>query len=174
MRICTILLLLAALLFSGCQAQNAMETVTDEPALQVSASMMQAVYVLPQEASLAVMGSQDGGSVYLCDGYTVTVQTLPGGDLDETLRKTTGFSARELTLMETTQDGYDQVQCAWSAASEEGEQVGRLKLLSDGAYHYVITCVAPARDAQQMLPVWQDLFGSFRLVSPEEDLYTGS
>ena len=39
MRICTILLL-AALLFSGCQAQNTMETVADEPALQASAPMM--------------------------------------------------------------------------------------------------------------------------------------
>ena len=173
MRICTIVLL-AALLFAGCQAQDTMETVADDLALPVSATMMHAVYSLPQEAALAVMGSDEEGSVYLCDGYTVTVQTLPGGDLDETLRKTTGFSASELTLMQTAQDGCDLVQCAWSAVSEEGEQVGRLKLLDDGAYHYVISCMAPAQNAQELLPVWQDLFGSFRLVSPEEDLYTGS
>lgn len=168
------MVVLAALLLAGCKAQDTFETVADEPVVQVVSSAQSAVYTLPQEASLAVIGSDDGADVYLCDGYTVTVQTLPGGDLDRSVRTATGFPARELTLMQTRQEGYDRVQCAWSAVSEEGEQVGRMTLLDDGAYHYVITCMAPARDAQQLLPVWKELFESFRLVSPEVTLDTGS
>ena len=173
MRIC-VMAVLAAMLLAGCKAQDTLETVADEPAVQVLAQMQSAVYTLPQEASLAVMGSEESGSVYLCDGYTVTVQTLPGGDLDRSIRAATGFPAEELTLMQTRQEGYERVQCAWSAASEEGEQVGRMTLLDDGAYHYVMTCMAPASDAPQLLPVWQELFNSFRLVDPELAVNTGS
>lgn len=173
MRMCTLVLMMALMLM-GCKAQDTFETVADTPAVQVLAPMQSAIYTLPQEASLAVMGSEETGSVYLCDGYTVTVQTFPGGDLNRTICDTTGFSADDLTLMRTQQEGYDRVECVWSAASEEGEQLGRMKLLDDGSYHYVITCMASAADVPELQPVWQELFDSFRIVSPEAALHTGS
>ena len=115
-----------------------------------------------------------GDTVYLCDGYTVTLHTCQAGDLDKTLREATGFSKDALKLIQTESAGVERTQCVWTAAGEAEEQVGRLTVLDDGNYHYVLTCMAGASQTQRLQPVWQELFDSFRLVGADVDLSIGS
>lgn len=173
MKKCMILLTVMFLL-TGCAAEETFETLGDVQLQTVMAPVQSAVYTLPEEAIVSVMEAEDTGTIYLCDGYTVTVQTLQSGDLEKTLRSATGFSKEDLTLLETQTEGTRRIQCVWAAAGEGEEQVGRLTLLDDGNYHYVLTCMADATQAHQLQPAWQALMDSFRLLSPEVTEYTGS
>ena len=172
MRIC-LLVLAAALLLTGCGREETWETVTDEILQPASLEALSPVFTLPQDAAVTTMESETGGTIYFCDGYTVTVRTLPATDLNRTILETTGFSSDALTLVRTGEDGYHRIQCVWSAAGEEGEQVGRLTVLDDGANHHVLSCMCPAAEAPALSDTVQRLMNSFRLVSAEA-ISTGS
>lgn len=158
-----IIIAAALLLFlTGC-AQPTFETLQD-PGIQTDTpAAAQIQLTLPDEASAAVMESEDAGKMYFCDGYTVTVQTLPGGDLDRTLRQLTGFAKDALTLMQTRQDVIDRYESVWSAAGEEGDQVGRVVVLDDGNYHYAVSVMAPYTAAGDLASVWQNILESVSL-----------
>ena len=162
------------LLLTGCGSEEVMETVSDDYLQPVMAQMQQVVVSLPEEAAVAVLEDASAGSIYLCDGYTVTLQTTQSGDLSKTLRAATGFAKEDLRLIQTKYDGLTRTEGVWTAIGENGDQLGRFAVLDDGSYHYVLTCMADAEKTEQLQPVMEDLFGSFRLVSAEIDLNTGS
>ena len=167
-------ILVCALCLSGCGKQPALETVTDEAWQPVSGTVYYPVVNLPEEAAAAAMESEDAGTLWLCDGYTVTLQTLPGGDLDRTVRETTGFSKDALCLMETKEAGIRRIQTVWASAGESGEQVGRLTVLDDGENHHVLTCMADAAQAGELTEKWRELMDTFSLTDQPELLHTGS
>lgn len=162
------------LLLAGCSAQPTFETVSDEYVQPVSVQLQQMTLALPDDAAALTVQSDEGGNLYFCDGYTITVQVMDSGDLDKTLRQTTGFGKDALQLMETESGAVKRYECVWVAAGEGEEQVGRAAVLDDGVSHYVLTCMAGASDAETVQPAWQELFSSFRLVTQEELLRTGS
>ena len=169
-----VIVILTVFLLAGCGSRQTFETVDDEYLQSVMAPVQQVVVSLPEDASVAVMESDQTGTLYLCDGYTATLQTLPGGNLDQTLKEITGFSRERLHPIQTTLDGVTSTHCVWTAIGEKEEQVGRLTVLDDGNYHYVLACMADASQTESLQGVWQELFDSFRLISPEVDLHTGS
>lgn len=150
------------LLLSGC-SQPTFETLQDLGIQTDTSVASQILLTLPEEASAAVMESQDAGKMYLCDGYTVSVQTLPGGDLNRTLRQVTGFSRDGLTLMQTQQGDYTRYETVWSAAGEGEDQVGRVVILDDGSYHYTVSVMAPYTAAGDLAATWQQILGSVSL-----------
>lgn len=156
-----ILVILACLclLLAGCGAKETFETVDDlyaQPAAQP-----QFLHIdLPEEAATPTLEQEETGSVYLCDGYTMTVQILPGGSLDTTLTQLTGFTSDRLTVMHTRQSDTDRYECVWSAAGEGEDHVGRLVILDDGAYHYAVTVMAPEETAGSLTKTWQTLLNS--------------
>lgn len=151
--------LAAALLLTGCSGARDLETVTDvygqeAVARQVSVS-------LPEEAAVPV-GSQSDGVMYICQGYTVAIQTLPGGDLDRTLRSVTGFPKEKLALLNQSQGQLQRYDCAFSCAGEGGDRVGRCVLLDDGHYHYVLTVLMDAGMAGDLAESVNALCASFK------------
>ena len=169
-------LLLAGLmlLLTGCGSQETFEMVTDDYVQPVMAQMQQIVVSLPVDASVEVLESDTQGTIYLCDGYTVTVHTTEAGDLAKTLYTATGFSEEDLQTIQTQYGSVSRTDSVWTAAGETEEQVGRIAVLDDGSYHYVLTCMTDASKMEQLQPVWGELFDSFRLVSAQMDLNTGS
>lgn len=166
-------ILACLVLLAGCGGEPVLETVADELVQPVMTEAYCPIFTLPKEAAVTTMESVDAGTLYFCDGYTVTLRTLPAGDLNKTIMDATGFSGENLTLVKTSTEGFDRVQCVWSTASEEGEQVGRLTLLDDGVRHHVLTCMTSAEDASALASQVQQLMDSFRLVTPDT-LNTGS
>ncbi len=150
------------LLLTGCGAQETMETVSD---LYVSgeAAAQQVVLTLPEEAALATVITGEAGNLYLCDGYVLTVQTLPGGDLNATLQQVTGFSRERLQPVETVQEGIKRYDCVWTSAGEGEDQVGRATVLDDGVYHYAVTVMAGESQMRELTDIWQDILGSVSL-----------
>lgn len=168
------IVLALGLVLSGCGAQETFETVSDLYAQPVSATLQQVVLDLPDEASATVMQSETAGTMYLCDDYTITLQTMESGDLDKTLRAATGYGKDQLQLMQTRIGNTKRYECAFVSAGEAENQVGRVCILDDGSYHYVLTVMAGEYEAGELTQTWKTLMESFRLVSPEIDLSTGS
>ena len=173
MRKCWIIGVLV-LLLTGCGAQETFETLGDLYVEPVAATAQEMAVDLPAEIAAPVMESGDSGKLYLCDGYTLTMQTFESGDLNRTLQECTGYGRDALTVMETVRDDVTRYECVWTSAGEGGDQLGRLTVLDDGCYHYVLTVMADAAEAGQLSQTWQHMFNSFRLVAPGTLVSTGS
>lgn len=160
-KICMMMVLL--LLFGGCAAEQTFETVADEMVLNVSAQPREILLTLPKETLLPAMET-DNGTLYLCDGYDVTVQIMPAGDLDATIRQVSGFDREDLTIMQTASGDCTCYEFVWSAAAELGEQVGRAMILDDGSHHYALTAIAPEKHAEEYQEIWNGIFDSFGIA----------
>lgn len=155
--------LMTALLLAGCGAEETFETVGDELVLSVMAEPREVLLTLQGETILPAMET-DSGTLYLCDGYDVSVQTLDGGDLDGTLRTVTGYGREDLTVMQTGAGAYDCYEFVWTTTGEFGEQACRGMILDDGSYHYVLTAMADADEVSEFREMWNGLFESFALA----------
>ena len=152
------------LAFSGCAAQETFETVNDEYVESAMVSMQQVVLKLPEDAAVPVLENETAGKLYLCDGYTLSVQTMEAGDLDKTFQEVTGFHREGLSVLKTEINGIECHSCAWAAAGEGGDQVARTMVLNDGNYHYAVTVMTDASKAGELAQVWQDIFSSVTLT----------
>lgn len=157
------MLFLSAVLLAGCSQPQAFETMSDVYEQPEVADAAQILLELPEDAATPTMTGEDGAVLYLCDNYCITVQTVPAGDLDATLRQTTGYARDQLQLMEQQDGNCKRYSCVWAAAGEGEDQIGRAVILDDGSYHYVVSVMAGASQAGELSEVWQRLFKSIRL-----------
>ena len=157
-------LLIAIVLMSGCMAQPVMETVNDVAEVPAISQQRKLEIKLPKEATVPTLQSDDGGSLYICDDYTIAVQTLESGDLDKTLHSLTGFRKSDITVMETEISGAKRFNCVWSATDEGGDYVGRALVLDDGQYHYTVSVMAEFSKAGNLSAKWKELFDSVQLT----------
>lgn len=155
------LFLVIGLLLGGCAAAPTFETLGDDHVQSVMQEERSVVLQLPQEAQV-VRG--DAGTLYLCDGFELTSQVFPSGDMQQTLQSLTGFSGDALTVMRTDAGDYQRYECVWTAAGEGGDVVGRAVILDDGVYHYCLTMTADASEVSQVQPVWQQILDSYSLA----------
>ena len=155
-----LLIVLTALVLAGCSQAPAAETVMDVLEEPVLAQPREVRLELPGETVACAMES-DSGRLYLGDGYEVMVQTLPGGDLDATIRSLTGFNREDITVMQTGQEP-KRWEFAWAAAGERGERVGRGVVLEDGSYHYCLSVLQDADDDDCQI-IWSQVFATFSL-----------
>lgn len=154
-------LLVACLLLSGCRAEETFETLADE-ILEVAAVPRQIAVALPPEAAAPASESEEG-AIYICDGYEISLQTLPGGDLDATIRTVSGYGREDLTVMESQQGDFKRYDLVWACIGESGERIGRGAVLDDGSYHYVLCVLSDADRVQDYEEVWSALFSSYAL-----------
>ena len=157
-----VLFLLILVLLTGCGSEATFETVADEWVQSAAAPVREILVTLPEEAAVSVSESEYG-CLYQCDGYEIALQTLEAGDLDATLRTVTGYSRENLTVMETRLADIRRYDLVWSCMGEQGELVGRARVLDDGNYHYVLTVLAQADRAAELEGVIADLFRSYSL-----------
>lgn len=170
-----ILVIAAVLLLAGCSPSPELETVSDIVVQPKPGEMMEMVINLPESAAAAVMTLEEAGTVYFCDDFVLTMQTVESGDLHRTLIDTTGYAPDQLPVMETLQGDAKRYDCVWTAAGEAGDQVGRCAVLDDGNYHYILTVMASAEKSAELTEtVWNGLFSTFRIAPVEEGLNSGS
>ena len=158
------LCVLLALLLTGCTQPKDFETMSDsymEPELPLAQKVS---FQLPEDAAKAVLESAGTDTLYLCDGYSVAVQTLPAGNLDATLREVTGYGRDKVQLWERKEGEISRFSCVWASAGEGGDQMGKATILDDGNYHYVLSVMAAAEDAGELADTWQQLMESFSIA----------
>lgn len=158
------IIILAALMLTGCAASETFETMGDDhDALQVI-SPSKLSFTMPADAAAPVIQGNDG-ALYFCDGYEIMVQTLAGGDLDRTLRQLTGYDSKSLTVMTTQLADITRHDCVWISAGEAGDHVGRTVIIDDGMHHYSLSVMAPAEEAGSLQESWHELFSSVGIQS---------
>lgn len=167
------LILLMVLCLTGC-SEPVYETIADEPAVVVSAPCQQIVLNVPGDAVMLTSQSDSQAQLYECDGYTLGIQTLEAGDLDETLYALTGYHRDELQVIESVKGDMKRYDCVFAAAGEAGLQVCRVCILDDGNYHYGVTTIAGEEAAGQLKEQWEDIYVSFRVTDEDWDINTGS
>ena len=149
-------------LLCGCAAVPTFETVDDFYEHLDAEEPASVTYSIPQGEKTQVIRS-DSGCIYLCDGYEVAVETLPGGDLKRTMEILTGFGEEALAVMQTGTNQLPRYECAWTSAGEGAQQVGRTVVLDDGNFHYCLTLTALQDEAGALQAVWQEITQSFGL-----------
>ena len=156
------ILVLTLVLLSGCSVQT-FETVDDLQDVQAVAQPATLLLDLPEEAAAMTMQGSSA-TLYFCGDYDIMVETLPSGNLNQTLQTLTGFEKDDLKLMETVRCGVTCYEGAWSSAGEAGDHVGRVLVLDDNNYHYCITVMAMADNAGECTPAWNLLMESAALA----------
>ena len=157
------LIVFVASLLCGCGAQTTFETVDDTDIVSAAAQNRRIQLDLPPEAATPTMETVEGAALYQCDGYELTLQTLPGGDLNRTLRQVTGHDQSSLRPIKTKAGVAVRYDMAWAAAGETGDRVARCVLLDDGQNHYTVTVMADAARAGDLTETWKKLLGSITL-----------
>ena len=155
--------LLFALVFTGCGAAETFETLNDEVIQPVMAPAGELSLALPESAAAQTIQSEDGGRLYFCGDYVLTVQTLDGGDMEKTARSLCGFETDNLPMLETVTGDYKRRDWVWTAAGEGGDHIGRAAVIDDGHYHYCVTVMACAETAGTLEGEWNALFSSLSL-----------
>ena len=157
-----VILLLSALLLTGCASEDTFETIADEPVAAVMAQPGQISVELPEDAVAPVLES-GSEQLWLCDDYEILIQTRPSGDLNGTIQTISGYPKESLTVIETQNQNVTRYDFVWASAGEKGERLGRAVVLDDGNYHYCMSVLRDA-DAQESQIVWNEVFQSFSLV----------
>ena len=153
----------AVALLAGCSAP-VYETMGD--VAHVSSTLppqRQIGLQFPADAAIVTASGTD--MLYLCDDYTISLQTLVSGDLAATVRSLSGYDMPQVRLMETVCRDHTRYDWVWTAVGEAGDVICRAAVLDDGKYHYCLCVSADADDAGELTQVWNALFGSFCLES---------
>ena len=170
-----IILGLLAVLLTGCGGEKSYETVTDGFIEPPQGTKMEIMLQLPDEAAEQTAGMDGSSRVYFCQDYILTLQTLQGGDLQNTVQQTSGFLPEALSIIETEQNGVKRYNFVFTCLGENGNEVARCAILDDGSYHYVLTAMADETVAGKLGEgAWNTIFQSFRLISPDDKVSSGS
>lgn len=149
------------LLLTGCGGNEVFENVEDVYAPITQTPMKLSLHLPDSSAVTTVSGNS--GTLYVCDDFTVAVETFQGGDLQRTVKTVTGFTLDRLTVIQREKDGITAYRCVWTSAGEGGDQVARSLILDDGAFHYAVTVMAPAENVSALEDGWQEIFSSVTL-----------
>ena len=157
-----LVILLCLLCFTGCNATETMETISDDLTVSAGATASEITVSVERDGAVLFCG-EDGSKLYLCDGYSVMVQTLKGGDVAKSVQAVTGFPKENLTVMQTEKNGIVSYEYVWCATGEGEDQICRGVLLDDGAYHYAVTVMADYTQAGQLQSTWENVLNSVEL-----------
>lgn len=161
-KLCMLVALLTVL--TGCSGtQTTFETVADDAVQAVSGRQRQILLEIPNEAAEAVFKEESGDKLYVCEGYTLAVQTMQAGDLERTVQTLSGYGQDSITVVHTDAGEFDRYDFVWTSMGEDGCQIGRAAVLDDGSYHYAVSCMASAEAYDAVKPGWERIFGSFWL-----------
>ena len=148
-------------LLTGCGVSKDMETMLDVHSPLPTQQAEEIAVFVPEGAE--TLRGEDGGKIYLCDGFSIQIQNLPAGDLDKTLRTVSGFSREQLQIMEREENDYNRIECVWAAAGEGEDQICRAVILDDGVYHYALTLMCNASQAGELTAKWKQIAASFTI-----------
>ena len=166
-------LLLITSMLLGCGAEETFEVVEDVIPVESVAVPQQFFVSLPDEAMTPTFQG-DGEELYVCQGYTISKQIQDSGDMEKTVNTLTGHSQEDIQIIKTFYDNCDRYDLVWTAAGEEGLQLGRACILDDGNYHYILSTLAGEDTAGQLRDTFQDMYDSCKLLDPDVNLSTGS
>ena len=150
-------IMLCLFMLTGCAAVNTFEQIEDVYAQTEQISPKEIKITLPPDAGTTVLAGETG-RLYFCEGYEITIETYPSGDLEQTMKHLTGYARNDIAVIRTSEaDELERYELVWTAAGDEGETVGRSVIIDDGAYHYCICLTALSVEAGSLQETWRDI-----------------
>ena len=167
-------IVMLCLLLTGC-SEPVLETVSDVYETLAPEPCKQMILQLPSDAAVQTMDSESGSSLFLGENYWIATEVFPAGDLTGTLRSATGYDPEKLQVFRTVQPDGEHYDCVFTSSSEDGDLVGRVCIVDDGAYHYVLTAMVSEESAAALQTgELSALFDAFHVADPETIVSTGS
>ena len=157
-----ILILLLTTLLCGCGARETAETVDDTLETDVPVIRREIQVELPGEAAIPTMETE-GSRYYICDGYEISLETFPSGDVQKAIETISGFDPSRLTVVKTRQQEADRYDFVWTAEGEQGGRLGRASILDDGNFLYTLSVLRDQENKENSQVVWRTVFESFEL-----------
>ena len=149
-------------MLTGC-GKEVYETMSDLYEVPKDLKPAEVLLMLPQEAALMTAKEASNDRFYLCKDFTLSVRTLPGGDLEKTLKEVSGYAKEQLSLVCLNLEELKRYEFVWAVAGEQGDELARAVILDDGVFHYVLTLQAPAEQVSQLQQTWKELIDTFSL-----------
>ena len=167
-------ILVLCVFLAGC-SQPVLETVSDIYETAPPAPYKQMILQLPSDASVQTMERSTGSSLYQGQNYWIATEVFPAGDLTGTLLSATGYDPENLQIFQTRQPDGIHYDCVFTSSSEAGDMVGRVCVVDDGQYHYVLTAMVSEESARSLqYGELSHLFDAFHVADPETIVSTGS
>lgn len=156
--------ILVILCFTGCQKDTAVwETVSDQIYLSVDGKIpvqLTMDFSAPADAVQAADALSSGAVYQQAEGkYEIMQETLQGA-AESAIKRMTGFSKDELTVMETKEFNMARYDFVWTAASEQGQQVCRGVVFDDGTYCYTLTFQTAEENGGALQACMDEVFAS--------------
>lgn len=160
--------LLLLLCLTGCSVP-VWETVDDD--LSVSASQQQEAYTVQIGVPDGMTLLEDGETfqLYSTDNgeLEIETQTFLTAGVDSAVKTLTGFSAEELTILQTTRFDMPEYQFAWVAQTEQGARLYRADMVLDGTRCYAVVCSSLESAGDYYAFQARQVFSSFGLYQDE-------
>ena len=86
-----------ALVLCGCGARETLETIADDIPVESVLGQMREISVRLPDGAVSPVLKSEAEQLYLSEDYEILVQTCPAGNLNDTIRKLTGFDKEQLT-----------------------------------------------------------------------------
>lgn len=147
----------------GCGAAETFETLGNVQHEPSEEPVMGTVCLSLPDTAKAEVFAVDGSTLYECDGYCLTVQTLASGDLLGTIETLSGFQSEKLTVMQTKTEKGKRYEWVWTAVGEGGDILCRATVLDDGSYSYCLCAMVAAENALLVQQEWNSVFSSFSI-----------
>lgn len=158
-----------ALLLWGCSSEETpvFETVGEDACMEEAQPAAGKIgLMIPESAVAEAMADGSGGELYTWDGHTLQLQTMDGGNIQQTVESVTGMEYETLTVMAHKKGELTYYQTVWSTAGEEGTLVGKALIADDGYYHYCVSLLSP--EDSDSNEVYDRLCASFAVTNGDE------
>ena len=123
--------------------------------------------MIPEGAVAEAMADGGNGELYTWEDHTLQLQTLDGGDIQQTVRALTGMDYEDLTVMSCQKGGLTYYQTVWCTAGEDGTLLGRALVADDGVYHYCVSLLSP--EESDSGEVYDRLCASFSITNGDAE-----
>ena len=159
-------LLLYILSLNGCSVKEdfSAECVNDtiicisSPAFRIEAD-------IPQEAVLT-LSHQDGCcAVFSHEDYEITQEIFPAASWDEAFLHVTGRTADSLNPILAGDFPQEEYRCSWSVAGENGTELCRCTILTDGCFYYAVSIQSNAETDKNYAQSFSSLLASVSLFA---------
>ena len=136
---------------------DAIECIT-VPAFRIEAD-------IPQEAVLTLSHRDGCCAVFSHEDYEITQEIFEAASWDEAFAHVTGRSADSLRPILAGTFPQEEYRCSWSVVGENGTQLCRCTILTDGSFYYAVSIQSDIAKDQEYAEEFSSLLASVSLFA---------
>ena len=120
---------------------------------------------IPQDAVLT-LSHQDGCcAVFSHEDYEITQEIFPAASWDEAFLHVTGRTADALSPILAGNFPQEEYRCSWTVAGENGTELCRCTILTDGSFYYAVSIQSNAETDKNYTESFSSLLASVSLFA---------